>query len=72
VSGKIRFETADVEFLISTKSDNTGERSITIDDQIFEIGNEPGLHVKCYEEILKGNGLRISDIERMTLFMSEF
>ncbi len=72
VVGKIRFKRADVEFLFSTRADVAGERVIEVDGTQFEIQNEPGLHVRCYEEILRGGGVGTDEVEMLTRFMSNF
>ncbi len=72
-SGRLVLEKADVEWFLSINADTLPDevkaagkrtfRSLTIDGEEFEFSEGfTELHTRSYEEILKGNGFRLSEI----------
>ncbi len=71
-AGKLELENADVEWLLSINADKLPQeakdkgmrtsRTLTIDGEGFEFSDGfTELHTKSYEEIINGNGFRISE-----------
>lgn len=81
-AGELELEKADVSWLLSIDEKDLPDpirtagkqtyRALTINDEVLEFSEGfSGLHTKTYEEILKGNGVRLAETSAVIELVSE-
>lgn len=68
-SGKLKFEKANVEWMISIKNESSGEkhsRLFSVNGKEIDLGHTEDLHLSAYREILDGQGIRTSEMKDLT------